>query len=460
MAEELVMPRLSDTMERGTVARWLKAVGDEVHAGDVVAEIETDKATMEYQSDLDGVLLQILVGDGETADLGAVIALVGEPGEEVAGNGAASGGGATETAPQQEPEAAAEPAAEPSAEAADGAERQDRPQQPEQPAEPAQPAAAAAEESRPASMGDGRGAAQGPLKASPIARKIADENGIDLRDLAGRGSGPDGRIVRADVERLVERQGRREELPPAPAAARAKEPVAALPPLESEVVELSRMQRIVARRMAESKATVPHFYLTAEIDMGRALELRKELNRALEAEGVKVSVNDLIVRACGLALRDNRQFHRSFDGEHMVYHGHADVGIAVALDDGLIVPVVRAVESKTLRQVAVEARELAERARAGSLKQPEIEGATFTVSNLGMFGITQFGAIINPPEPGILAVGATVERAVPRDGEVTVRPIMNVTLSVDHRAASGADGARFLQTLQRYLEEPLLLVVG
>ena len=194
--------------------------------------------------------------------------------------------------------------------------------------------------------------------------------------------------------------------------------------------------------------------------MGRALELRKELNRALEADGVKVSVNDLIVRACGLALRDNRQFHRSFDGEAMVYHGHADVGIAVALDDGLIVPIVRAVESKTLRQVAVEARELAERARAGTLKQPEIEGATFTVSNLGMFGVTQFGAIINPPESGILAVGATVERAVPRDGEVTVRPIMNVTLSVDHRAASGADGARFLQSLQRYLEEPLLLVVG
>jgi pyruvate dehydrogenase E2 component (dihydrolipoamide acetyltransferase) len=298
------------------------------------------------------------------------------------------------------------------------------------------------------------------LKASPIARKIADENGIDLRQLAGRGSGPDGRIVRADVERLVERQGRREDLPPAPAAARAQAPVPAPPPLESEVVELTRMQRIVARRMAESKSTVPHFYLTSEIDMGRANELRKELNRALEADGVKVSVNDLIVRACGLALRDNRQFHRSFDGEHMVYHGHADIGIAVALDDGLIVPVVRAVESKSLRQVATEARELAGRARAGTLKQPEIEGATFTVSNLGMFGVTHFNAIINPPEPGILAVGATVERAVPSDGEITVRPLMNVTLSVDHRAASGADGARFLQSLQRYLEEPLLLVVG
>jgi len=433
MAEELVMPRLSDTMERGTVARWLKAVGDEVHAGDVVAEIETDKATMEYQSDLDGVLLQILVGDGESADLGAVIALVGERGEQVSDNGASSdapAADATEDAPAAE--AAPAPAAQ------------------EEPAE-----------AEPSADGGGPAAATGgPLKASPIARKIADENGVDLRQLAGRGSGPDGRIVRADVERLVERQGRREDLPPAPAAARAQAPVAAPPPLESEVVELTRMQRIVARRMADSKSTVPHFYLTSEIDMGRAMELRKELNRALEADGVKVSVNDLIVRACGLALRDNRQFHRSFDGEHMVYHGHADIGIAVALDDGLIVPVVRAVESKSLRQVATEARALAERARAGTLKQPEIEGATFTVSNLGMFGVTHFNAIINPPEPGILAVGATVERAVPKDGEITVRPLMNVTLSVDHRAASGADGARFLQSLQRYLEEPLLLVVG
>ena len=435
MAEELVMPRLSDTMERGTVARWLKAVGDTVHAGDVVAEIETDKATMEYQSDLDGVLLQILVGDGETADLGAVIALVGEAGEEVP----------TASAPVAAEEA-------PPTEDAEGEEVAPEDDSPVAAAEaPAKPAPAAAEEPAPSG---------GPMKASPIARKIADENGLDLRQLAGRGSGPDGRIVRADVERLVERQGRREDLPPAPSqAARTQAPV--IPATEAgddEVAQLSKMQRIIARRMAESKATVPHFYLTAEIDMGKAIELRKELNAALEPEGVKVSVNDLIIRASGLALRDNRPFHRSFMGDHLVYHAHANVGIAVALDDGLIVPVIRAVESKTLRQVSVEARDLAERARAGTLKQPEIEGGTFTVSNLGMFGVTQFGAIINPPEPGILAVGATVKRGVERDGQLVLRPVMNVTLSVDHRAASGADGARLLQSLQRYLEAPLLLV--
>ena len=406
MADELVMPRLSDTMERGTVARWLKHEGDDVRPGDVVAEIETDKATMEYQSDVEGVLLRILVGDGETAELGATIALVGARGE------------VTETPAAAAPEEAETPTPE-------GA-----------PAAAAVPVVAAA----------------GALKASPIARRMAEEAGVDLRELAGRGSGPDGRIVRADVERLVARAGRREDLPPPPSATRH------VAPAEAEVVTPSRIQRVIARRMTEAKATVPHFYLTAEIDMGRATSLRAELNKALEAEGEKVSVNDLVVRACGLGLRDNRQFHRSWIDDTLVYHPHANVGVAVALDDGLIVPVVNAVESKSLRQVAAETRDLAFRARAGQLKQPEIEGATFSVSNLGMFGVTHFGAIINPPEPGILAVGSTVERAVVIDGAFVARPIMNVTLSVDHRASSGADGARFLQSVKRYLEAPILLV--
>ena len=447
-----MMPRLSDTMERGTVARWLKAVGDTVAAGDVVAEIETDKATMEYQSDLDGVILQILVGDGESADLGAVIALVGEAGEEVPGGSAA-------TAEPEAEQTEGEPEAETDEHeaVADGEQQPAAEAKAEPEAEAEAPAAAKAE--APTEAPAAEAPPSGPLKASPIARKIADENGLDLRTLAGRGSGPDGRIVRADVEKLLERKDRREELPPSPSQARAQAPVVeAVPQEDDEVVELSKMQRIIARRMGESKATVPHFYLTAEVDMTKAIALRKDFNAALEAEGIKVSVNDLIVRASGLALRDNRQFHRSYTGDHLVYHAHANIGIAVALDDGLIVPVIRGVETKTLRQVAVEARDLAERARAGQLKQPEIEGGTFTVSNLGMFGVTHFGAIINPPEPGILAVGATVQRGVERDGELVLRPIMNVTLSVDHRAASGADGARFLQSLQRYLEAPLLLV--
>jgi len=413
MADDLVMPRLSDTMERGTVARWLKQVGDPVRAGDVVAEIETDKATMEYQSDLDGVLLKIVVGDGETAELGATIGVVGEAGETVA---------------DAAPAAAVADAAPAPAVAAAGAP-------------PARAAASA-------------GTGGGPIKASPIARRIAEENGLDLRELAGRGSGPDGRIVRTDVERLISRAGRREELPPPPSAVVTQHAA----PAEATIVEPTRIQTVIARRMLEAKTTVPHFYLTAEVDMGRAGEIRAELNAALAADGEKVSVNDLIVRACGLALHDNPQFHRSWIDGKLVYHPHANVGIAVALEDGLIVPVVRAVDTKTLRQVALESRDLATRARKGGLKQPEIEGGTFTVSNLGMFGVTHFGAIINPPEPGILAVGATVDRAVPVGGAIVSRPIMNVTLSVDHRASSGADGARFLQSVKRYLEAPILLI--
>jgi pyruvate dehydrogenase E2 component (dihydrolipoamide acetyltransferase) len=390
----------------------------------VVAEIETDKATMEYQSDVDGILLRILVGDGEAAELGAPIGIVGARGEEV--DGAARPRPPAEIPPAEpEPERASSPA-------------------PEASREPAAPPA----------PGE-------PLRASPIARRMADEAGVNLRDLAGQGTGPDGRIVRVDVERLIEARRQRPAAAAPTASAAAAAPVAApaaAPPPTGESVEPSKMQRVIARRMAEAKATVPHFYLESEIDMGRALEVRKEFNAALAGDGVKVSVTDMIVRACGLALRDNAQFHRSWVDDKLVYHQAANVAIAVALDDGLVVPVVRSVEAKPLREIAVEAKDLAARARAGQLKQSELEGATFTVSNLGMFGVTNFSAIINPPEPGILAVGATVERPVVRDGGVVVRPVAGVTLSVDHRASSGADGARFLASVRRYLELPLLLL--
>jgi pyruvate dehydrogenase E2 component (dihydrolipoamide acetyltransferase) len=424
MAEELVMPRLSDTMERGTVARWLKREGDEVHAGDVVAEIETDKATMEYQSDVEGILLRILVGDGEAAELGAPIGIVGARGEEVDGRAPAPADAAPAAAPEA-PEAEAEPEPVP---------------------------AAATEPER---------AAGDVLRASPVARRMAEEAGVDISRLAGQGTGPDGRIVRVDVERLL---GQRDAAPaPAPAAPQpapeaAPAAAAPAPPPPGESVEPSKMLRIIARRMTEAKATVPHFYLTSEVDMGRALEVRAEYNAALAEQGGKVSVTDMIIKASGLALRDNPQFHRSWIDERLVYHGAAHVGVAVALDDGLIVPVIRDVDSRPLRAVADDLRDLAKRARAGQLKQREIEGATFTVSNLGMFGVARFGAIINPPEPGILAVGATVERPVARDGAVVVRPIAELTLSVDHRASSGADGARVLESVKKYLERPLLLL--
>jgi pyruvate dehydrogenase E2 component (dihydrolipoamide acetyltransferase) len=291
---------------------------------------------------------------------------------------------------------------------------------------------------------------------------MASDAGFDLRTLAGKGSGPDGRIVRVDVERALaggSTAASPAEAPAAPAPAPAPAQRAAAPPEAETVIEPSPMLKAVARRMSDSKAQVPHFYLQCEIDMGKALALREELNAELEDDGVKLTVNDLIVRACALALRDHPQFHRSWIDGKLHQHRAAHVGVAVALDEGLIVPVIRNADSLPLRELAVVARDLVTRARSGSLRQPEIEGGTFSVSNLGMLGITSFQAIINPPEPGILAVGSVVERATGLGGQVVVRPLMTVNLSVDHRAASGADGARLLQTVTRYLEHPLLLLV-
>jgi pyruvate dehydrogenase E2 component (dihydrolipoamide acetyltransferase) len=422
VSEELTMPRLSDTMEEGRIGRWLKREGDSFREGDIIAEIETDKATMEFQAYDDGTVLRIIVDDGETAALGAPIAIVGEAGEKV-----------------EEP---ATPTAEPPAKT--------------EPAETPVPDANVSPKEAPAPTGNGKAEV---LRVSPIARRMADAAGLDLRTLAGKGSGPDGRIVKADVEQALSGS----EVPgtavsPAPAETLAPGAVVSAPPAGDEVRELSPMLKAVARRMTESKTTVPHFYVTSEIDMTRALALRKELNEALADSGEKVSVNDLIVRASAQALGLHPQAHRSYvDGRH-VYHAHANVGIAVALDDGLIVPVLREADTKSLRTIAVEARDLAERARAGKLRQPEIEGGTFTVSNMGMLGVSEFAAIINPPESAILAVSATIQRPVVRDGAVAVGDIMSVTLSCDHRACSGADGARLLQTIKRHLEAPTLLL--
>jgi pyruvate dehydrogenase E2 component (dihydrolipoamide acetyltransferase) len=431
MAVEVPMPRLSDTMEQGTIARWVKQEGDHVVAGDVIAEIDTDKATMELTAYDDGVLLKILIGEGESADLGTPIALIGAEGEEV-----------PETAARED-----EPSRQ--AEADEAA-----PEQP-QGAEPSKREAARPE--GPADRPPPAVESTGEVKASPIARRMATAAGLDLRELAGEGSGPDGRIVKIDVERALgdgDRPGRA-------TAGRAVAPrVTPAPPpsAEDEVVDATPMLRAVAQRMSESKATVPHFYLNAEIDVGRTLELREELNQALAGEDEKVSLNDLIVRAVALALIENPKFHRSWDDGKLVLHRSAHVGIAVALDDGLIVPVLRSVEQRSVREIARESRDLAGRARAGKLKQSEIEGGTFTVSNLGMFGIPSFSAVVNPPEPGILAVGAAVRRPVVRDDAVEIRSIMAVTLSVDHRATSGAEGARLLASIQRRLEQPLLLL--
>ena len=422
MADELVMPRLSDTMERGTIARWVVKEGDAFQNGDVLAEIETDKALMELSAYDDGVLLKILVPDGAEAELGAPIAVTGEAGEEVPAEMLAA-------APAAAPTEAATSAGEAPAAAA---------------VAPAANAPAASE-----------------LRASPIARKLASENGIDLRVLAGKGSGPEGRIVKIDVEKLIGKIGAG-GIAPAPPAPKGPTPAPAKPvPAaladETRIEKPSSMLKAIAQRMGESNGPIPHFYVEAQIDMEKALELRKDLNAALEGE-IKISVTDMIIRASALALLEHPEVHRSWVAEGLAYHAHANVGIAVALDEGLIVPVIRHADDKSLVNIAKASQDLAERARAGRLLQDEIEGGTFTVSNLGMFGVTRFMAIINPPEPAILAVGATVDTPVVRDGEVVVRPIMTVTLSCDHRATSGAGGAALLQSFKKRLEQPVLLL--
>jgi pyruvate dehydrogenase E2 component (dihydrolipoamide acetyltransferase) len=425
MAEELVMPRLSDTMEEGTIGRWLVHEGDAFAVGDVLAEIETDKATMEFQAYDAGTVLRILVGDGETVALGAPIAIVGAEGETA--DEAASAGNGAGTAPP--PEEAAEP---------------------EPTTAPARKTPKSSSKAK-AAAGNGSGAAAA-LRVSPIARRMADEAGIDLAAMAGRGSGPEGRVVKADVERLISSG----ELtrPATPAV-----PPAQSGPGDDEIRELTPMLKAVAVRMAQSKQTVPHFYVESEIDMTRAMQLRAELNSGLADSGDKISVNDLIVRASALALIQHPQAHRSYvDGKH-AYHSHANIGIAVALDDGLIVPVLDGADTKSVREISRQTRDLAGRARAGKLKQPEIEGATFSVSNLGMFDVANFEAIINPPESAIIAVGATVDRPVVVGGEIVVRKIMRATLSCDHRACSGADGAKLLQTIKQLLQSPSLLLV-
>ena len=427
MAVEIPMPRLSDTMERGTVARWAKKEGDAIAEGDVLADIETDKATMELESYENGVLLKILVQEGESAELGAPIALVGEAGE-VVDIPAAANGDAAAAASDEEPAPASTPAV---------AERPPR-----------------IEQSEPAT-------GTNELRASPIARRMAADAGLDLRPLAGRGSGPDGRIVKVDVERLAAEGVTARAAAAPPTTPRTPPPPAPVPGAweGAEGLEPTAMQRAVARRMTESKQNVPHFYLESEVDMTRAIELRREINRSLGEGGTKVSVNDLIIRACAVSLVEHPQFHRSWIGDRIVQHEHAHVGIAVALDDGLIVPVLRDADRLTLTEIATATRDIVTRARAGKVRQREIEGGTFTISNLGMFGVTSFQAIINPPEPGILAVGRTIERPVIVDGQVQARPIMSVTLSVDHRAASGADGARLLQSIVRRLEGGVTLLL-
>jgi pyruvate dehydrogenase E2 component (dihydrolipoamide acetyltransferase) len=425
--EIVKMPRLSDTMEEGTVASWLKQVGDEVEEGDILAEIETDKATMEFESFYSGKLLHIGIQEGESAPVDSVLAVIGPDGTDV--TAVLAGGSAPAAAPT-------EPAA------------QEAPAAPSAPA-PAAPAAAPA----PAETSSGD-----RLFVSPLAKKMAEEKGINLQQV--KGSGDHGRIVKRDIETFVPAVS-------APAPVAAPVPATAPAPAAPAPVSLpsgtegsreeknSQMRKVIAKRLGESKFSAPHYYLAIEVEMDNAITSRKQMNNL---PNTKISFNDMVLKACAMALLKHPQVNTSWNGDTTRYYDHVHMGVAVAVDEGLVVPVLKHADQMNLSQINAQVKDMAGRARDKKLTPQEMEGSTFTVSNLGMFGIVEFTSIINQPNSAILSVGAIVPRPVVREGEIVVRSIMKLTLACDHRTVDGATGAQFLQTVQAYLENPVMML--
>ena len=416
MANIIDMPKLSDTMTVGTLAKWLKKEGDLVKAGDMLAEVETDKATMELECFFDGTLLKVFAPGGSKVAIGAPLCAIGKPGETV-------------VAPEPKTAPAAPAKASPPA-----------------PAPAPAPAAQKAPAPAPAAPAPATAPA-GRVKISPLARKLAAEKGIDPAGVTG--SGPGGRVVRVDV--IAAASAPRSA---APAAVSRSGPVQ-----EERTVAVSGMREAIARRLVESKTQLPHFYLEIEIDAAPLLSIREQLNRGLETAGVKLSVNDFVLKAAAEALRLVPQVNASWLGDSIRYHGAAHVSFAVAIEDGLITPVVRDTHLKDVFQISTEAKALGKRAKEKKLKPDEFTGGTFCVSNLGMMGIPRFSAIINPPNAAILAVGAIVKKPVVRDDAITVGQTMTLTLSCDHRVVDGAVGASYLNALKSLLESPALLLV-
>jgi pyruvate dehydrogenase E2 component (dihydrolipoamide acetyltransferase) len=416
LASEVKLPRLGQGMESGTIVKWLKAEGDRVEKGEPLYELDTDKVTQEVEAEAAGVLLKIAIAEGEVP-VGQTIAVIGEEGEEVSlepgsGNGAA----------------AQEVAEEPREEGSPGAAREEE-------RERARTAAEPVATTEPATRDGGR------VKASPLARRIARERGIDLAALSG--TGPEGRIVAEDVERA------------GAGAAPAPAPTAAAPG-EVEVEQLSSVRRTIARRLTEAWQA-PVFQISMSADMTRSNELHARLAERA-GEGPKVTLTDILTKACAAALMRHGAVNARFIGEAIERYPSADVGLAVAIPDGLVVPIIRGGERRTIAEIATARADLVDRARNGKLKQEDLEGGTFTISNLGMFGVEQFVAVLNPPQAAILAVGAVEERPVARDGELVVRPLMTMTLTCDHRALDGATASDFLRTVKSFLEEPGLML--
>lgn len=415
MPIEILMPALSPTMTEGKLARWLKGEGDAVSSGDVIAEIETDKATMEVESVEDGVLGKIVIAGGtENVKVNSLIGVLLEDGESADAVNDLKASSVSETVPQQ--------------------------------AEPEATVSAAPVSAAPAPIANGKSGDR--IFISPLAKRIAADKGIDLKSL--KGSGPRGRIVKADVENYAPMVGT--SVGAAPAAA-------SVAPQQSMTLEPhSMMRKTIARRLTESKQSVPHFYLTVDCELDKLLALRKEVNASVEAEN-KISVNDLVVKACGKALKDVPMANVSWTDEGLQVYSSADVAVAVAIDGGLITPVVKGAHALSLTALSAATKDLIKRARAGKLMPEEYETGTFSLSNLGMFGIKNFQAIINPPQACILAVGAGEQRPVVKDGKLEVATVMTCTLSVDHRAVDGAIGAEFLAAFKKAIESPLTLLI-
>jgi pyruvate dehydrogenase E2 component (dihydrolipoamide acetyltransferase) len=424
MAEVILMPKLSDTMTEGVVAEWHKKVGDTVSSGELLAEIETDKATMEFESFFDGVLLHIGIEKGATAPVNDILAIIGEKGEDIKALLADAKKGADA------------PAETPKEDAAPAEEKKETPAPVKE--EKSTPAAKSAPQPVAQSSGDGR------IFASPLAKKLAEDKGIDVNLV--QGSGENGRIVKRDVENYVPYER--------PAGGNYSAAPAGTESYRDENV--SQMRKVIAKRLAESKFTAPHFYLTLEIDMDNAIAARKAMNAH---EGVKVSFNDMVVKAVAMSLRKHPTVNSAWMGDFIRRNDHIHIGVAVAVEDGLLVPVVRFADTKGLSQIGSEVKDFAQKAKDKKLQPQDWEGNTFTISNLGMFGIEEFTAIINPPDSCILAVGGIKQVPVVKNGQVVPGNVMKVTLSCDHRVVDGASGSEFLNTFKSYLENPVMMLV-
>ncbi|HQV74319.1 MAG TPA: pyruvate dehydrogenase complex dihydrolipoamide acetyltransferase [Flavobacteriales bacterium] len=423
MAEIVRMPKLSDTMTEGVVTAWHKEVGDAVKSGEVLAEIETDKATMEFESFTDGVLLHIGVPKGKTAAVDSVLAVLGKAGEDITKLLADAAAEAPAKEENKEPAPAKNAAAAPPAKVE---------------AKEAAPAPVAEKSPTPVRQAAPRAvASNGRVKASPLARRLAEEKGIDLQRV--HGSGDEGRVTKKDIEEFTG-GGAAYNVPQVEAF---------------EEVPVSQMRKTIAKRLGESKFTAPHFYLTIEMDMERTIQVREAINEQIKPD--KVSYNDLVIKAVALALKKHPKVNSSWLGDRIRYNEHVHIGVAVAVDEGLLVPVVRFANGKSLRTIGAEVRDYAKRAKDKKLQPADWEGSTFTISNLGMFGIDEFTAIINPPDACILAIGGIVAKPVVKKGAVVPGNTMKVTMSCDHRVVDGATGAAFLNTFKQFMEEPALL---